>query len=105
MFDINAAFGLHEVAHQQQRRPEPHMAIPGVHIAPLGTSAGMPKVVVGLYGGVSMVVSGGMGLYRHACMCRIQCWQSARLWLHSGGARPHGSQRHKEVRESEFLRS
>ena len=62
MFDVSATFGLHEVAHQQQRRPEPHMAIPGVHIAPLGTSAGMPKVVVQRWCQVELVCI-------DACMC------------------------------------
>src|SRR5258708_23250263 len=77
-------------------RAEPSMAIPVVHIAPLGTNAvdarGMARW---LSGGGLMVVSGGTGLYRHVCTCRIQCQQSMRPWLHSGGARPHGSQRHQ----------
>src|SRR5258708_5866764 len=40
-------------------------------------------------------VSSGTSLYRCMHTCRIQCQQSTRLWLHSGGARPHGSQRHQ----------
>ena len=46
------------------------MAIPAVHIAPLGTNAvdarGMARW---LSGGGLMVVSSGMGLYRCMCMC------------------------------------
>src|SRR5258707_4010789 len=37
-------------------------------------------------------------------MCGIQCQQSVRSWLCSGGARPHGSQRPKDVRECDFLK-
>ncbi len=52
VFNVNAAYGLCTVAHQQQWRAEPHMAILAVHIAPPGTSVGMPRVVARLYGGV-----------------------------------------------------
>ncbi len=55
---VNAACGLCAMAHPQQWRAEPHTAIPAVHIAPLGTSVGMSRVVAGLYGGVK----GGVGL-------------------------------------------
>ena len=54
------------MAHQQQRRPEPHMAIPGVHIAPLGTNAvdarGMARW---LSGGGSMVVCPKLDVHVH----------------------------------------
>src|SRR5258708_30823215 len=77
------------------------MAIPAVHIAPPGTNAVDARWMARwLSGGGSMVVSSGTSLYRRMHTCGIQCRQSVRSWLCSGGARPHGSQRHKEVRES-----
>src|SRR5260221_14453149 len=86
-------------------RAEPSMAIPPVHIAPLGTNAvdarGMARW---LSGGGSMVVSSGTSLYRCMHACRIPCQQSMRPWLHSGGARPMDPKARKDVRECSFLK-
>ena len=56
-FDDNAAAEMHAAATSgQQGRAQP--AIPAVHLAPLGTSTGMPGRWVGwLFGGVKMVLA------------------------------------------------
>src|SRR5260370_41964027 len=71
---------------------EPSMAIPAVHIAPLGTNAVDARWVARWLSGGGLVVV----CPRDRRACVRACWWSVGTWLRSRGARPSDIQRHQD---------
>src|SRR5258707_9394030 len=71
---------------------EPSMAIPVVHIAPLGTNAVDAGWVARWLSGGGLIVVCPRDRHVHVCTC----WWSVGTWLRSRGARPSDIQRHQD---------